>query len=148
MRRGFDPAAPTASNNQLYTLKQLLVYLWPEGRADLKVRLVMALGFLLTAKAINVFAPFYYARAVDALSGPAEVIAVPVFLVVAYGVARFLVAASGEFRDGLFGPVQQNAIRKVALETFRYLHGLSLRFHLDRQTGGLSQVIGRGTRGI
>jgi len=148
MRRGFDPAAPTASNNQLYTLKKLLVYLWPEGRADLKVRLVMALGFLLTAKAINVFAPFYYARAVDALSGPAEVIAVPVFLVVAYGVARFLVAASGEFRDGLFGPVQQNAIRKVALETFRYLHGLSLRFHLDRQTGGLSQVIGRGTRGI
>ncbi|MBT5860909.1 MAG: hypothetical protein HOH89_07125 [Alphaproteobacteria bacterium] len=62
MRRGFDPSAPTASNNQLYTLKRLLVYLWPAGRADLKVRLVLALGFLLTAKAINVIAPFYYAR--------------------------------------------------------------------------------------
>jgi ATP-binding cassette subfamily B protein len=148
MRRGFDPSAPSTSNNQLYTLKRLLAYLWPQGRADLKVRLILALGFLLAAKVINVFAPFYYAAAVDQLSGAAGVIAVPVFLVIAYGVARFLMAAAGEFRDALFGPVQQNAIRKVALETFCHLHGLSLRFHLDRQTGGLSQVIGRGTRGI
>ena len=148
MRSRFDPAAPTSSNNQIYTLKRLLVYLWPAERLDLKVRLVLALGFLFGAKVINVRAPFYYAEAVDQLSGPAAVVAVPVILVIAYGVARFLVAASGEVRDALFVRVQQNAIRNVALQAFRHLHGLSLRFHLDRQTGGLSQVIGRGTRGI
>ena len=134
MRRGFDPSAPTSPNNQLYTLKRLLAYLWPAGRTDLKVRLVLALGFLLGAKGITVYAPFFYADAVDGLSGAAEIVAVPILLIVAFGVAKFFVAAFGEFRDALFVPVQQNAIRKVALSTFRHLHGLSLRFHTDRQT--------------
>ncbi len=176
MRSGFDPVAPTSSSNQIYTLKRLLGYLWPAGRSDLKVRLGLALGFLLGAKVVNVYAPFFYKAAVDQLTGsvepiagpdelvagaadlvanaadlvsvPAPLLAVPIFFIVAYAVARVLVAAFGEVRDSLFVRVQQNAIRNVALETFRHLHGLALRFHLDRQTGGLSQVIARGTRGI
>ena len=158
MRKGFDPSAPSTSNNQLYTLTRLLAYLWPKDRADLKVRVVATLGFLLAAKGVTVAAPFFYGWAVDQLTGvtepgdqvvtPVALIVVPIFFVIAFGVAKFFVAAFGEFRDAVFGPVQQNAIRKVALTTFRHLHGLSLRFHVERQTGGLSQVIGRGTRGI
>ena len=148
MRRPFDPAAPTSPKNQLFTLQRLFVYLWPKGYPSLKVRVVLSLTFLVGAKAINVYAPFLYKGAVDVLTGPAALVAVPVFFVVAFGVARLLVAALGELRDTLFVRVQQHAIRSVALQTFRHLHELSLRFHLDRQTGGLSQVIERGTRGI
>ncbi|HYC13748.1 MAG TPA: ABC transporter ATP-binding protein/permease, partial [Stellaceae bacterium] len=90
-----------------------------------------------------------YKRAVDALTpGVATVIAVPVALVVGYGLARVLAQVFGELRDAVFAKVGQRAVRQIALRTFRHLHGLSLRFHLERQTGGLSRAIERGIRGM
>ena len=148
-RAPFDPSAPDVAGNQIRTLIALLPYLWPRSRPELRTRVVGALAFLAAAKLLNVYVPFLFGDAVDALApqGNAPII-VPVVVVLAYGAARILTAASGELRDALFVRVGQNAIREVALRTFRHLHGLALRFHLDRQTGGLSRVIERGTKGI
>jgi ATP-binding cassette subfamily B protein len=112
---------------------------------------VIAMVLLVLAKLANVVVPIFYKRAVDALTPGQAVtalVAVPVMLVVAYGVARALTLAFGELRDLVFARVAQRAIRQVALRTFRHLHALSLRFHLERQTGGLSRSIERGTAGI
>ena len=148
-RPPFDPSAPAAAENQVRTLLTLLPYLWPRHRPDLRVRVAGALAFLGAAKLLNVYVPFLFGDAVDALAPQGNaLIVVPVVIVLAYGGARVLAAASGELRDALFVRVGQNAIREVALQTFRHLHGLALRFHLDRQTGGLSRVIERGTKGI
>ena len=104
---------------------------------------------LVLAKVTNVYVPILYKHAVDALGEPAaQAVAVPIALIVAYGVARVLAQAFGEVRDAIFAPVSQRAIRNLALEVFRHLHALSLRFHLERQTGGLSRVIERGTQGM
>jgi len=104
---------------------------------------------LVGAKLANVFVPLLYKRGVDALgAAPNEVIVVPIALILAYGVARVLAQALGEVRDAIFAPVAQRAIRNLALEVFGHLHALSLRFHLERQTGGLSRVIERGTTGM
>jgi len=102
---------------------------------------------LIAAKGVNVYVPFLYKGAVDALSMRPEIL-MPVGLIVGYGIARILQQAFGELRDFVFARVSQHAQRTVALETFRHLHKLSLAFHLDRQTGGLSRVIERGTRAI
>lgn len=102
---------------------------------------------LIAAKAVNVYVPFLYKGAVDALSLKPEVL-MPAGLIVGYGIARVLQQAFGELRDFIFARVSQHAQRTVALETFQHLHRLSLAFHLDRQTGGLSRVIERGTRAI
>ena len=110
---------------------------------------MVALGLLVAAKIINVYVPILYKQAVDILSAEgAAVLVLPLGLLVAYGLVRIMVVAFGELRDAVFAKVSQRAIRKVALETFRHLHRLSLRFHLDRQTGGLSRIIERGTKGI
>ena len=92
---------------------------------------------LIVAKVTNVYVPVLYKHAVDALGEPtAQAVAVPVALILAYGVARVLAQAFGELRDAIFAPVSQRAIRNIALEVFHHLHALSLRFHLERQTGG------------
>ncbi len=133
------------------TVAALLPYLWPRGAAELKLRVVIAMLLLVLAKLANVVVPVFYKQAVDALTpgqAVAAALSVPVLLIVGYGVARALALAFGELRDAVFARVAQRAIRQVALKTFRHLHALSLRFHLERQTGGLSRSIERGTAGI
>ena len=108
-----------------------------------------ALAFLALAKLATVYIPVLYKQAVDILGGEAgAAVAVPVGVIVGYGIARLLATAFGELRDAVFAKVGQRAIRRVALATFRHLHGLALRFHLERQTGGLSRAIERGTKAI
>ncbi|MEE8202402.1 MAG: ABC transporter transmembrane domain-containing protein, partial [Alphaproteobacteria bacterium] len=105
--------------------------------------------FLVAAKVVNVCAPFFYKWAVDALSAEGgAVIAVPVGILVGYGLVRVMALAFGELRDAVFAKVAQRAIRAAALAAFRHLHRLALRFHLERQTGGVSRAIERGTKGI
>jgi ABC-type transport system involved in Fe-S cluster assembly fused permease/ATPase subunit len=124
-------------------------HLWPKGETGLRVRVIVALALLIAAKVTNVYVPILYKNAVDMLGTPAaQAVAVPIALIVAYGVARVLSQAFGELRDAVFAPVAQRAIRNLALEVFGHLHALSLRFHLERQTGGLSRVIERGTQGM
>ena len=110
----------------------------------------MAMGLLLLAKVATVYIPIVYGRIVDALApkDATAMLAIPMALVIAYGLLRVGSAASGELRDALFAKVQQRAVRVAALRTFRHLHALSLRFHLDRQTGALARAIDRGTAGI
>ncbi len=146
------PEPPTpgrGARHDLATLRALLPYLWPAGRLDLKGRVVLAMALLATAKVVNVQVPLLLKQIFDALdTAQHQVIAVPIALLVGYGLARVLAVAFGELRDAVFARVGQHAIRAVALTTFRHLHRLALRFHLERQTGGLSRVIERGTKGI
>ena len=124
-------------------------HLWPKGEIGLRSRVVVALVLLVLAKVTNVYVPLLYKHAVDALGEPtAQAVAVPIALILAYGGARVLAQAFGEIRDAVFAPVSQRAIRNLAQEVFRHLHALSLRYHLERQTGGLSRVIERGTQGM
>ena len=141
--------------NHFQTLRNLAPYLWPRNEPGLRVRVVLALAFLVCAKVANVYVPMAYARAVDALTphataagGMAAIAAVPVALVLGYGLLRVASSLFAELRDAIFVKVQARAARRIALQVFQHLHALSLRFHLDRQTGGLSRVIERGTRGI
>ncbi|HSV28009.1 MAG TPA: ABC transporter ATP-binding protein/permease [Candidatus Omnitrophota bacterium] len=132
------------------TIRTLLPYLWPEGQPGLRLRVVLALVCLAAAKGVNVTVPLFYKQAVDALTAKPglAVAAVPVMMLLAYGVARVLNSTFSELRDVFFARVGQRAIRSVGLKVFRHLHGLALRFHLDRQTGGVSRAIERGTKGI
>ncbi|HLO76876.1 MAG TPA: ABC transporter ATP-binding protein/permease [Magnetospirillum sp.] len=154
MRRHSPPTdprtAPNGSRNDWATIRTLAPYLWPPGEPDLRARVVVAVAFLAAAKAINVGVPLLYKQAVDALTlkPGLELVAVPVLLLLAYGAARTLAGTFGELRDIAFARVGQRAIRAVGLKVFRHLHGLALRFHLDRQTGGVSRAIERGTKGI
>ncbi len=147
-------AIPSASlgerwRDQFIALKTLAPHLWPKGRSDLKLRVVVALLFLAAAKVATVYVPLFMKHAVDALSlQDKSLIVLPLGAILAYGAVRILSLAFGELRDAVFSKVAQRAIRTVALATFRHLHALSLRFHLDRQTGGLSRAIERGTKGI
>jgi ATP-binding cassette subfamily B protein len=135
--------------NDLKTLKTLLPYLWPKNHSDMQIRVVVALLCLALAKGINVGVPILYKMAVDAISGKSTtIIIVPIGILIAYGLARILSLAFGEFRDAIFAKVAQRAIREAGLKTFRHLHKLAMRFHLDRQTGGLSRAVERGTKGI
>ncbi|MEQ9144473.1 MAG: ABC transporter ATP-binding protein/permease [Parvibaculaceae bacterium] len=143
-----DLALPATSTS---TYRSVLPLLWPEGRNDLKVRVVLAFFALFAAKGFTVYAPFFYRDAVDALTvdeTTTALVAVPVALVVAYGLARIMMIAMAQLRDGLFARVGQNAVRTLAIRTFRHIHALSLRFHLERRTGGLSRIIERGTKAI
>ena len=145
----FDPAQVDV-DNQLRTLREMLPYLWPAGERGLRRRVVLAMALLVAAKATTVYVPIILRDAVDALSLPSGqiVLTLAIGLLIAYGAARILARGFGELRDAVFAKVAQHAIRLVALRTFRHLHALSLRFHLERQTGGLSRVIERGTKGI
>lgn len=133
------------------TLKDITPLLWPDGRTDLKIRVVIAIAALVLAKVVTVLTPFAYKYAVDALTlkgGVPALIVVPVFMVLAYGVGRVMMVAFAQLRDAIFAKVGQRAVRELAMRTFRHLHALSLRFHLERRTGGLSRIISRGTNGI
>ena len=137
------PGAPGARRNEWRVVGMLLPYL-----AEYKWRVLLALIFLATAKFANVGVPLLLKRIVDALSPEQQVLALPLALLIAYGVLRLSTVLFAELRDVVFVRVTQRAIRRVALTVFRHLHSLSLRFHLDRQTGGVSRDIERGTRGI
>jgi len=138
----------------LSTLANLWPYLWPADRPDLKRRVVLALGALMLAKAATTLVPFAYKAIIDSLDSqsadPAYVlgIAIPLVFVVAYGVTNIADSGFQQLRDILFASVGQNAVRRLAMRTFSHLHRLSLRYHLQRRTGGLSRVIERGTKGI
>ncbi|MCA3417918.1 MAG: ABC transporter ATP-binding protein/permease [Roseomonas sp.] len=147
------PAAPNAPRPGMPfpALRRIAPHLWPVGEPMLRLRVVAAMLLLAAAKAANVLVPIAYARAVDALapqSGAGAVIAVPIALLVGYGLLRVMASALGELRNAVFAKVQARAGRRVALQVFRHLHALSMRFHMDRATGGLSRVIERGVRGI
>lgn len=134
---------PAATRNNLKTIAALLPYLW-----EFKVRVVLALSLLVLAKLANVSVPLILKEIVDSLDQPRALLVLPVFLLVSYGVLRLCSTLFGELRDAIFAKVTQRAIRRVANKVFMHLHTLSLRFHLERQTGGVSRDIERGTRGI
>lgn len=132
-------------------LRSLLPFLWPAGETELKARVIAAMLCLGAAKVAGIYVPIALKWCIDALtpaSGATVALVAPIGLIVLYGALRITSQAFGEVRDALFAKVAQRAIRQVGLQTFRHLHALSLRFHLDRQTGGLSRAIERGTKGI
>jgi ATP-binding cassette subfamily B protein len=137
------------------TVRRVAPYLWPEGEVWVKRRVVLAMLALALAKVIAVATPFFYKAAVDALAPAAE--AAPtafalglgaVGLTVAYGMARLMSVGFNQLRDAIFARVGQRALRRLALETFRHMHALSLRYHITRKTGGLSRIIERGVKGV
>ena len=138
-------AAPTQRlrGNEWKAVATLVPYLW-----EYKWRVVAALACLVTAKLANVGVPLVMKEVVDGLDPSLQIVAVPAALLAIYGVLRFSTTLFQELRDVVFIRVTQRAIRRVALGVFRHLHSLSLRFHLDRQTGGMTRDIERGTRGI
>jgi ATP-binding cassette subfamily B protein len=141
----------TRATGSIATIVSLMPYLWPNGQLEMRVRVVLALTMLAAAKISLVYVPILYGAAVDALTATStstNLIALPLGLILAYGGARVLSLAFGELRDAIFAKVGQRAIRTVGLQVFRHMHRLSLAFHLERQTGGLSRSIERGTRAI
>ena len=135
------------------TVRRVAPYLWPSDAPWVRKRVVVSLAALVLAKLIAVATPFFYKAAVDVLGGDAEgsawMLAIgAVGLTVAYGMARLLNSGFQQLRDALFARVGQRALRRIALETFRHIHRLSLRFHIGRQTGGLSRIIERGVKGV
>nr|WP_245258820.1 MULTISPECIES: ABC transporter ATP-binding protein/permease [unclassified Chelatococcus] len=136
---------------------RLWPYLWPHDRADLRLRIYIAFALLLAAKIVTVLMPYSFKWATDALTGEfggagaqatAPLWAGAVALTVLYGLTRMLMAALTQLRDGVFASVAMNAVRRLALKTFEHMHQLSLRFHLERKTGGLTRVLERGRTGI
>src|SRR3954453_20230539 len=141
------------------TMIGLWPYIWPSDRTDLKMRVAWATVLLLVAQLATISVPFTFKWAVDALTGdahpPAEtpswlmwVFAAPGLLTVAYGGMRIIMALLRQFRDGLFAKVAMHAVRRLGLITFEHMHLLSLRFHLERKTGGLTRVLERGRNAI
>jgi ATP-binding cassette, subfamily B, heavy metal transporter len=144
------------------TLLNLWPYIWPSDRSDLKARVIFAMVLLLIAKLATIAVPFTFKWATDALAGQGSapagnswldswltwVIAAPIAMTVAYGGMRILMAAITQLRDGLFAKVAMHAVRRLAILTFEHMHALSLRFHLERKTGGLTRVLERGRNGI
>jgi len=142
---------PGQGRSSFQTLKSLLPYLWPKNSPLRRLSMVGALVFMTLSVMANVWLPIPFGDAVTKLSqrgGAMQIVVVPLGLIIGYGLLRLAAAGFGEIRDGLFVSVQQRAVRRVAVETFQHMHRLSLRFHLDRQTGGLSRAIDRGVQGI
>ncbi len=131
------------------TIQTLLPFLWPKNELGVKARVLTALLCLGISKLATVLVPVFYKEAVDLISADQDFLfSSLIWILVAYGTVRIAQQAFAELREFFFARVGQRAIRKVALKTFRHLHSLSLRFHLDRQTGGLSRAIERGIKGI
>ncbi len=130
------------------TIIDLLPYLWPKGDNATRIRVVLATLCLVLAKVATVYVPLVYSRAVDALAPGQKMLVIPIGLIGAYGLLRVASAGFAELRDAVFAAAQQRIVRKAGMQSFRHMHQLSLRFHLDRQTGGLSRNIERGTGGI
>src|SRR4029079_2860957 len=143
----------------LTTLIHLWPYIWPSDRRDLKRRVIGSVVLLLAAKLATMAVPFTFKWATDALAGHGTApvaasnwllwaIAAPIAMTIAYGGMRILMALLTQMRDGLFAKVAMNAVRRLAILTFEHMHKLSLRFHLERKTGGLTRVLERGRTGI
>ena len=142
------PPAPAPNTPRTYrgdwaTIRTLLPYLW-----EYKGRVLAAIGCLILAKVANVGVPVLLKQIVDSLDRETAAVFVPLALLVAYGLLRLSTTMFTELREFLFAKVTQRAVRKIALQVFRHLHALSLRFHLHRQTGGLTRDVERGQRGI
>ncbi|MHC5306791.1 ABCB family ABC transporter ATP-binding protein/permease [Bartonella sp. LJL80] len=146
----------SAESGQTFrTLLNLWPYMWPSDRPDLKMRVIWALFYLVLSKLVLISVPYFFKYATNALNvdytPPAwlpAIFAAPIMMVLAYNVARIVQAGLNQLRDALFATVGQHAVRQLAYKTFVHMHELSLRFHLERRTGGLSRVIERGTKGI
>ncbi len=143
------------SGNPTETLVNLWPYMWPADRMDLKMRVVWATVFLIISKFVLILVPYFFKWATDALNGKLDMAGLlPTFLlgavalVVFYNVTRIAQVGLNQLRDALFASVGQHAVRQLAYKTFVHMHQLSLRFHLERKTGGLSRIIERGTKGI
>ncbi len=143
------------SANPIDTIANLWPYMWPADRIDLKLRVVWATVILVIAKAVLILVPYFFKWATDALNNKPDALGFlpqfltgAVMLVLAYNLARLLQAGLNQLRDALFASVGQHAVRQLAYKTFVHMHQLSLRFHLERRTGGLSRIIERGTKGI
>lgn len=141
--------------NPMQTLVNLWPYMWPADRFDLKMRVVWATFFLIISKFVLILVPYFFKWATDALDGRLDMAGLlPTFLlgavalVVFYNVTRIAQVGLNQLRDALFASVGQHAVRQLAFKTFVHMHQLSLRFHLERKTGGLSRIIERGTKGI
>ncbi|WP_377506580.1 ABCB family ABC transporter ATP-binding protein/permease [Octadecabacter sp. R77987] len=156
MRR-LPKTAANLNNEQLNgmrTIRRVVPYLWPDGQAWVKRRVVMALVVLFLAKLIAVGTPLFYKGAVDSLAGEdggssALFLAMgAVGLTLAYGMARLMNVGFQQLRDVIFARVGQRALRQLALETFTHIHRLSMRYHITRKTGGLSRIIERGVKGV
>ncbi|HQZ12131.1 MAG TPA: ABC transporter ATP-binding protein/permease [Devosia sp.] len=153
-KAGAGPTVNADEGNIARTISNLWGYMWPADRPDLRLRVVLAIGALLVAKAATTAVPFIYKAIIDNLDGSGANaalvygISIPLLLVVAYAIANVIDAGFQQLRDVLFASVGQNAVRKLAYRTFEHLHRMSMRFHLSRRTGGLSRVIERGTKGI
>lgn len=149
MRKASDRST-TMGKADFHTIRQVAPYLWPDDNPGAKIRVVSALLLLVLAKVANIITPFFFKDAVDALSGQGVDVLVlaPVGLVLAYGAARVLSIGFANLRDSVFSPVGQQALRRLALKTFRHIHALSLRYHLERKTGALSRIIDRGVKGV
>ncbi|MBL9029992.1 MAG: ABC transporter ATP-binding protein/permease [Caedimonas sp.] len=139
----------------LRTVGTLIHYLWPPKKQGMRWRVIVAILFMIAAKLTNICVPLLYKKAVDALDftiasrgKPTDLLVLPLAFIFCYGAVRVGAQIFGELKDALFARVEQRAIRTVALHTFRHLHRLGLRFHLDRKTGALGRIIERGTNGI
>ncbi|MGY4216185.1 ABC-type multidrug transport system fused ATPase/permease subunit [Bradyrhizobium sp. USDA 4522] len=158
-------AQPTATSpaaekgTLLGTLVHLWPYIWPGDRADLKTRVIWSVVLLLFAKLATLSVPFTFKWAIDALNGTGSapvaasnwvvwLIASPVLMTISYGAVRIIMAVLTQWRDGIFARVAMHAVRRLAYITFVHMHELSLRFHLERKTGGLTRVLERGRSGI
>ncbi len=139
----------------LSTLRNLWPYMWPSDRPDLKMRVVWATVYLVLSKIVLIGVPYFFKWATDALNNQfiapgwmPTLLAAPLMLIAAYNAARILQAGMNQLRDALFASVGQHAVRQLAMKTFTHVHQLSLRYHLERRTGGLSRIIDRGVKGI
>jgi ATP-binding cassette, subfamily B, heavy metal transporter len=147
---------PLAEATLSSTVRQLWPYIWPADRADLKLRVLLAVLFMVAAKLATIAIPYAYKWATDALAGESAVSKIPlpavlsgvIALTIAYGLLRILMALFTQGRDALFAAVAMHAVRRMAIEVFVHLHQLSLRFHLERKTGGLTRVLERGRNAI
>jgi len=141
--RSFAQESPSGNRNDWKTIRTLIPYLWEH-----KPRVMAALACLVLAKVAMVTMPWFLKDIVDQLSATDIALTLPLTLLLGYGALRLVGSAFGELRDAIFAKVTQSSIRRVALQVFKHLHRLSLRFHLERQTGGVSRDIERGSRGI
>jgi len=143
------------SGQAMNVIKSVLPYLWPKSRKDIQFRVVLAMLALVLGEILGLLAPYFYGVSVDALAPEADedqtifmLTAGALGMVVAYGVMRILSVGFSQLRDVIFAKVGQRALRQLALETFKHMHRLSLRFHITRKTGGLSRVMERGVKGV
>jgi len=145
---GIATIGENSASSPAMVVRRLLPYLWREQNTSLRIRIFLSVALLIGAKVATLYVPMFYKQAVDALSLRDGMLALPMGFIIAYGATRVLAATMQELRTMVFDPVAQNGVHRLALETFRHLHRLGMRFHLDRQTGGLSRAIERGINAV